>query len=181
MNSRVTANRILFQPLGFLRFSSRLCPVFFLCICVGCLGCLCLCFCLRYVELCFILNYGFCFVVFCQNHILCHCQWQCRAPPSSSHSPLPGRLIYMLGKTLGAFFWQRFGCHFGRTRPGSDFAPLMRICLYRRQSGQGVYSTRKGVRGKLLYGSVRHLVVNFSGKSFSNNFYLMFRIIFSRN
>lgn len=36
-------------------------------------------------------------------------------------------------------------------------------------------------REKLLYASVRHLVVNFSDKSFSNNFYLMFRIIFSRN
>lgn len=105
--------------------------------------------------------------------------------PSPLHSTR-SRLIYMLGKTLGAFFWQRFGCHFGRTRPGSDFAPLMRICLYRRQSGQGVYSTRKGGareggRAKLLYASVRHLVVNFSDKSFSNNFYLMFRIIFSRN
>lgn len=68
----------------FSAFSHPDCS-FFLCICVGCSflllpppiyhlpssnrsserSCCCCC-----VELCFILNYGFCFVVFCQNHIL---------------------------------------------------------------------------------------------------------------
>lgn len=74
---------MLFSLFLFFFFLRPGCS-FFLCICVGCRCCCC-------VELCFILNYGFCFVVFCQNHILCH--WQSPTPdpqpPTRNLQPPP--------------------------------------------------------------------------------------------